>query len=84
MTNKLATLCNECTTTLEKNLATIKGSDTSGVYCEHNESCAVIVSTNGNVKYSQISGPLTEEQANHVMAEIMDGLMPEPTSTGMH
>lgn len=84
MKNQLATLCDECESTLEDSLAILKGCDTSGFYCEHHKSCAVIVSIDGEIKYSQISGPITEDQSVHVMAEVMDGLMPEVTSTGMH
>lgn len=74
--NQLSTLCSDCTADLQEKLETLSGPDTTGVYCPHNKACAVVISTNGEVNYSQVSGPVTEQQAVHVMAGIAAELHP--------
>ena len=67
----MITLCKKCEATLLAEIAETTSNDVSGYYCSHNHATAVVIAQDGEIKFSQISGPCNPEQAAQLMQEFV-------------
>ncbi len=84
----MITLCEKCEAQLLKEVAEeTAGNDVSGFYCSHEHAVALVISQDGEVKYTQLSGPVDGAGAAQLMQAFVQELhgpmvaMPAPAES---
>lgn len=70
----MITLCERCQCDLLKEISTTTGVDVSGLYCAHNQATALVIAQDGEIRYTQLSGPVDAQGAAQLMETFVQEL----------